>query len=176
MSTNIYDISSDIQIPIAILICISYTIITLLISRYCTSINQSGTDVPWFHPSSVAAIIGLIIGGVTNSFNLRIQFNDNIFFYVVLPPIIFTAGYTLKKKKFFQYLHYIALYGIIGSLVNFVLIALAAYYYKSMHLSLSQSLLLSSVLAANDEISAISLIKQSDFPRLGALVFGKSIG
>jgi NhaP-type Na+/H+ or K+/H+ antiporter len=170
-----HDIPSDYEIVIIVLICLSYTLATLLIARYCTSISLIGSNVPWFHQSSVAALIGLLIGGIMSNFNITILFNDSIFFYVVLPPIIFTAGYTLKKKKFFTYLHQIVLYGLVGSVVNFIFITFAAYHYQSITLSWNQALLLSSVLAANDEISAISLIKQSEFPRLGALLFGEGV-
>lgn len=175
-STDVrYDIPSHYEIIIILLICLSYTLATLLIARYCTSISNIGSNVPWFHPSSVAALIGLLIGGIMSSFNVTIVFSDNIFLYLVLPPIIFTAGYTLKKKKFFTYLQQIVLYGLLGSVVNFIFITFAAYYYQRITLSWNQALLLASVLAANDEISAISLIKQSEFPRLGALLFGEGV-
>lgn len=50
----------------------------------------------------------------------RLNFNDNLFFYGLLPPIIFAAGYNLKKRRFFEYFFYIALYGIFGTLICFL--------------------------------------------------------
>lgn len=164
------ELSNNLQMPLILLICISYTIITLLIHKYCAR-NDS---IPWLHQSSVAAIIGLVIGAFLHFFykDYSIKFNNQVFFYIVLPPIIFTAGYTLKKKKFFRYFNEIMLYGIIGTIFNFILIACAAYYYPRIFPSSgietftwTKALLLSSVLAASDEVSAIALIKQSDFPR-----------
>lgn len=127
----------------------------------------------------------LSTGGIIFSLNFKVKFNSQIFFYLILPPIIFAAGYTLKKKKFFRYLKEICLYGIIGTLINFSLIGLAAYYFPIIFVSKdminpikitwNEALLLSSVLSASDEVAAISFIKQKDFPKLGALVFGEGI-
>lgn len=168
----------SIQIPLALGICIVYTLVTLIINRYFT--NNEGK--PFIHQSSVASLIGLAIGFVLNYIDYTIDFNSEIFFYMVLPPIIFNAGYTLKKKKFFEYLPSITLYGIIGTLINFFIIAFAAYYYPFiipsehvLHLTWHRCLLLASVLAATDEVSAMALIKQKEFPRLGALIFGEGV-
>lgn len=46
-------------------------------------------------------------------------FSEEIFFYALLPPMIFAGGYNLKKKKFFQNFLYIALYGVFGTFVCF---------------------------------------------------------
>lgn len=49
------------------------------------------------------------------------NFNDSVFFYGLLPPIIFAAGYNLKKRRFFQYFFYIFLYGVIGTTICFLI-------------------------------------------------------
>ena len=38
-----------------------------------------------------------------------------------------------------------------------------------------QAFLLSSVLSASDEVSALSLIRMNQYPRLGAIIFGEGI-
>lgn len=42
---------------------------------------------------------------------------------LILPPIIFAGGYNLKKRRFFQNFFYITLYGLLGTLVNFGIVA-----------------------------------------------------
>jgi len=49
-----------------------------------------------------------------------VKFDDNLFFYAILPPIIFSAGYNLKRKKFFQHFNYITLFGVVGTFVAFL--------------------------------------------------------
>jgi len=40
-----------------------------------------------------------------------------------LPPIIFTAGFNLNTKRFFENIGYIMFFGVIGSLVTFTVIS-----------------------------------------------------
>lgn len=39
-----------------------------------------------------------------------------------MPPIIFEAGYNLKKNKIFENLSYIGIFGILGTVVAFFVI------------------------------------------------------
>lgn len=51
------------------------------------------------------------------------MFDNEVFFTLILPPIIFGAGYNLRRKFFFKYVFYILLFGVIGTIVNFALVA-----------------------------------------------------
>jgi len=62
--------------------------------------GKSGT---WFHESSLAILLGLIISGISimagfYQFNEASRFNDLVFFYFLLPPIVFAHGYNLKRR------------------------------------------------------------------------------
>ena len=46
-------------------------------------------------------------------------FDDNIVFYILLPPMLFADGYNLKKRRFFQNIYYINIYGMLGTILNF---------------------------------------------------------
>jgi NhaP-type Na+/H+ or K+/H+ antiporter len=96
-------------IPLSLTIIISYVFASFAIHRYKLKYGKA----PWIHESSIAALLGLIAGGfVKLTTGLSIKFDNNIFFYLVLPPVIFSAGFTLKRRKFFQYMHYISIFGI----------------------------------------------------------------
>lgn len=50
-----------------------------------------------------------------------------MFFTLILPPIIFGAGYNLRRKFFFKYIFYILLFGVIGTVINFCFVAPLTY-------------------------------------------------
>ena len=67
-------------------------------------------------------IIGFIIKeNNPEYYDDNLMFKSEIFFIYFLPPISFAAGYTLQKKKFFKYFYYINLYGILGTIITFVI-------------------------------------------------------
>ena len=49
----------------------------------------------------------------------QLQFNEEIFFYGLLPPMIFAGGYNLKKKDFGKNMIYIITYAVLGTMVSF---------------------------------------------------------
>ena len=70
-------------------------------------------------------ILGLILGTLLHLvYSESFRFSDRGFFLLILPPIIFSAGYTLKKKLFLRNLHYISLFGLLGTLLSFLLLTL----------------------------------------------------
>lgn len=83
----------------------------------------------WFHESSLAIFLGLLISGGAilfgfNDFNKASRFNDLIFFYVLLPPIVFSAGYNLKRRSFFKNFTFVGMFGVFGTIINFASFAL----------------------------------------------------
>ena len=49
----------------------------------------------------------------------KIDFDEEVFFYGLLPPMIFAGGYNLKKKDFGKNFKYILIYGLVGTIVSF---------------------------------------------------------
>jgi len=44
-------------------------------------------------------------------------FDQRIFFFIMLPPIIFAAGYNMKRRNFFKYFNAIMLFAIVGTVI-----------------------------------------------------------
>ena len=83
----------------------------------------------YMHESGLCMIIGVIVSLVAiffdphANFTRSINFSGDIFFTFVLPPIIFSAGYNLRRASFFKYFIYILSFGVFGTIMSFLWVA-----------------------------------------------------
>jgi NhaP-type Na+/H+ or K+/H+ antiporter len=100
-----------------------------------------------------------------------------------LPPIIFAAGYTLKKKEFFDNFKYIVVFGVLGTILAFGIIAFFGYILSTPDfvlnpdekLTLSDAMLLACILSSTDTVAALTLVKAEKYPKLNSILFGEGI-
>lgn len=187
-----------VVVTLGVPLALSTILVFIIVGLALKNINAGLPNPIWCHESSIVALFGLLLGGIfTYATKTTISFDSDLFFYLVLPPIIFSAGYSLKRKKFFRFGVSITVFGIVGTILNFLMIALAArlfgVVYRVRQLSWSGCMLLGmrntcyiclafneiensgAVLSGTDEVSAMSFIRMKDFPQLGALIFGEGV-
>lgn len=163
-------------VPVALICIVVYITCSVII----TSLQRHGYNPP-IHESAIVTLVGIVLGYILRRFDIVIEFSNDLFFYLVLPPIIFNAGFSLKRKRFFKYMHYILLFGVLGSVLSITVISIAAFIYtQSFYTELPpfsaiESMIYGSVLAASDEVAALSLIDMEMYPKLGALMFGEGM-
>jgi NhaP-type Na+/H+ or K+/H+ antiporter len=132
--------------------------------------------IEYINESTLAIFLGLIIGSVILLMGGKTdQFSSAVVFYFLLPPIIFSAGYTLNTSSFFQNFSYISLYGLIGTFTSFTVISLMTVLFGQAGLSTKECLLLASILSATDTVAAITVIKENKYPRLHSVLFGEGV-
>lgn len=120
-----------LSVPASLLVCIAFVIYGLFLKNY----KETHHHLPYFlpHESAIACILGLVMGGIIKGTTVyEVIFSQDLFFYLVLPPIIFNAGYSLKRKRFFRHGVLITVFGILGTLLNFSMTAVAGYYYAHL--------------------------------------------
>ena len=101
----------------------------------------------------------------------------------ILPPIIFAAGYNLKKTNFVKNFGYITLFGVIGTIISFsILSVLIIFWNNQLHdhgsdkrLLNKECLLLAAVLCATDTVAALTIVKEKSFPTLNSILFGEGV-
>ena len=84
------------------------------------------------HETGVAIITGLIVSSITyatgyHDLTVNLHFNEEIFFYLCLPPIIFASGFNMRRKRFFENIGYIMLFGLLGTIFTFVMFSALTY-------------------------------------------------
>jgi NhaP-type Na+/H+ or K+/H+ antiporter len=86
----------------------------------------------WIPESVVSMVIGGLCGAVILAFRKgdasKLIFDPQIFFFVLLPPIIFNAGYNMKRRNFFKYFSAIMVFAVPGTMVAITTVAFALYY------------------------------------------------
>ncbi|MCO5602902.1 hypothetical protein L7F22_057042 [Adiantum nelumboides] len=146
--------------------------ITLFVSLLCICviIGHLLEEIKWLNDSIIALTLGCITGVVvllnsrgTNSHILR--FKKEVFFNYLLPPIIFNAGFQVKKKQFFRNFVPIILYGVVGVFVSFFIIAAGCRWLFPKHglttLSTKDYLALGAIFSAIDSVSVLQPYAQN---------------
>ncbi|KAL8214911.1 hypothetical protein R6Q57_004360 [Mikania cordata] len=138
----------------------------------------------WINESITALTIGLGTGSIilltsggTSSHIL--EFKQEFFFIYLLPPIIFNAGFQVKKKQFFQNFTTITLFGAIGTLVSFSIISFGAtHLFPKLgidYLDMKDYLALGAIFSATDSVCTLQVLNQEETPLLYSLVFGEGV-
>ena len=92
------------------------------------------------HPASYTTLVGLAISGaefVSESTQL-LSFRQEMFFYAVLPSIVFASGFNMYRQKFFQNIHNVVLFGVCSTFVCFSLFA-GSLIWWTQNFSLTQA-------------------------------------
>ncbi|XP_024526136.1 sodium/hydrogen exchanger 1 isoform X2 [Selaginella moellendorffii] len=159
--------------------------ISLFVTLICACIvlGHLLEEVKWASESIVSLILGvgtgfivLIISGGKNSHIL--QFNEELFFIYLLPPIIFNAGFQVKKKHFFRNFASIMLYGAAGVFISFVIISFGCRYifpHLGLNLAPRSYLALGTIFSATDTVCTLQVLSQDETPLLYSLVFGEGV-
>ena len=83
------------------------------------------------HETGVTVVLGMLFSWIfyaisENKPNLADRlavygFKSTFFFDVILPPLIFNSGFNMRRKKFFQNLGNIMIFGLVVTLICFIL-------------------------------------------------------
>ncbi|KAI3829605.1 hypothetical protein L1987_03731 [Smallanthus sonchifolius] len=150
----------------------------------CIVIGHLLEESWWMNESITALAIGLGTGSVilltsggTSSHIL--EFKQEFFFIYLLPPIIFNAGFQVKKKQFFQNFTTITLFGAIGTLISFAIISFGATrLFPKLgigYLNMKDYLALGAIFSATDSVCTLQVLNQDETPLLYSLVFGEGV-
>ncbi|XP_019172833.1 PREDICTED: sodium/hydrogen exchanger 3-like [Ipomoea nil] len=150
----------------------------------CIVIGHLLEENRWMNESITAVLIGICTGvvilltsGGTSSHIL--VFSEDLFFIYLLPPIIFNAGFKVKKKQFFRNFTTIMLFGALGTLISFIIISFGAMgIFTSMNigsLEIGDYLAIGAIFSATDSVCTLQVLNQDETPFLYSVVFGEGI-
>lgn len=113
--------------------------------------------------------------------NSMISFEPNVFFMALLPPILFNAGYELRRELFYRHITPITLFACLGTCLSAIVAALMLYFVKErgwmgdFDPTLIELLTFGSLIAATDTVSTLAVFQAKKVdPHIFYLVFGES--
>ncbi|NXN69476.1 SL9A9 protein, partial [Himantopus himantopus] len=121
-----------------------------------------------------------------NAMLQKMTFDPSIFFNILLPPIIFHAGYSLKKRHFFRNLGSILTYAFLGTAISCVVIGLIMYGFVKAMVHIGQleewefhftdCLFFGSLMSATDPVTVLAIFHELHVDTdLYTLLFGESV-
>ncbi|KAG6646205.1 hypothetical protein CIPAW_08G177200 [Carya illinoinensis] len=150
----------------------------------CIVIGHLLEENRWVNESITALVIGVCTGVVIllasggRSSHLLV-FSEDLFFIYLLPPIIFNAGFQVKKKQFFVNFTTITLFGAVGTLISCGIISLGVtQFFKKLDigsLDIGDYLAIGAIFAATDSVCTLQVLNQDETPLLYSLVFGEGV-
>ncbi|EFJ28602.1 hypothetical protein SELMODRAFT_231555 [Selaginella moellendorffii] len=158
--------------------------ISLFVSLLCVCIviGHYYEENRWLNQATIAIILGCAVGFViyilSNNAEL-LSFDEQLLFIYLLPPIIFNAGFQVKKKQFFHNFGTIMLFGGSGVLISASIVTAGCRYMfprlKLGNLQMRDYLALGTIFSATDTVATLQLLHQDETPLLYSLVFGEGV-
>ncbi|XP_053230256.1 sodium/hydrogen exchanger 6 isoform X1 [Podarcis raffonei] len=115
----------------------------------------------------------------------KVTFDPEVFFNILLPPIIFYAGYSLKRRHFFRNLGSILAYAFLGTAISCFVIGSIMYGCVSLMKVMGQlggdfyftdCLLFGAIASATDPVTVLAIFHELQVDvELYALLFGESV-
>ncbi|GMN51727.1 hypothetical protein TIFTF001_020886 [Ficus carica] len=150
----------------------------------CLLVGHLLEENRWVNESITAIFIGLIAGGIILVVSKRksshiLTFDEELFFIYLLPPIIFNAGFQVKKKQFFQNFLTIMLFGVVGVFISAAIITAGSWWlFPNLGfrgLSVRDYLAIGTIFSSTDTVCTLQVLHQDETPLLYSLVFGEGV-
>ncbi|XP_050670669.1 sodium/hydrogen exchanger 7 isoform X3 [Leptidea sinapis] len=140
-------------------------------------------DTPVPNKTYAYSFRGEIVNVEQNEIDLKATFDPEIFFNIILPPIIFHAGYCLKRKYFFRNLGAILTFAMVGTALSALVIGSLMYgCVQLMPASLASSftfldtLYFGALISPTDPLTVLAIFSQLKVDvNLYAMIFGESV-
>ncbi|XP_064072238.1 sodium/hydrogen exchanger 6 isoform X5 [Vanessa tameamea] len=146
-------------------------------------IQISSGEIPVPNKTYAYSFRGEIVNLEQNEIDLKATFDPEIFFNIILPPIIFHAGYCLKRKYFFRNLGAILTFAMVGTALSALVIGSLMYgCVQLMPASLAASftfldtLYFGALISPTDPLTVLAIFSQLKVDvNLYAMIFGESV-
>ncbi|KAF4998127.1 hypothetical protein FGRMN_3374 [Fusarium graminum] len=159
--------------------------IMLLIFALFTSYMLQMKKVTAIHETVISIFAGMLVGLIlliTSGDSIRniISFDYQIFFNLLLPPIILSSGYELHQANFFRNIGTILTFAFAGTFLSAVVIGVILYVFTlipgSLEMTFVDAISVGATLSATDPVTILAIFNTYKVdPKLYTIIFGESI-
>ncbi|RQM24611.1 hypothetical protein B5M09_002780 [Aphanomyces astaci] len=143
-------------------------------SYRCTLLSKSGLAL------LVGGIAGVVLAALHTDATAPFQLHHSIFFDVLLPPIIYEAGFSVERTTFFRNFGAVLATAIWGTLISACATGLTLYFASSCgwipSIDWVEAFLFGALLSAVDPVATLAVFQKLNVPPvLFNVVFGESV-
>ncbi|KAI5868138.1 sodium/hydrogen exchanger [Durotheca rogersii] len=160
--------------------------IVLLIIAFFTSYMLQQKKVQAVHETVISIFAGMTVGlilRVSTGHSIRqlVSFDYQIFFNLLLPPIILNSGYELHQANFFRNIGTILTFAFAGTFLSAVVIGLLLWLYtriplEGLEMTFVDAISVGATLSATDPVTILAIFNTYKVdPKLYTVIFGESI-
>ncbi|CAJ2506915.1 Uu.00g081010.m01.CDS01 [Anthostomella pinea] len=160
--------------------------IILLIIAFFTSYILQQKKIQAVHETVISIFAGMTVGlilRVASGPSVRdlISFDYQIFFNLLLPPIILNSGYELHQANFFRNIGTILVFAFAGTFLSAVVIGLLLWLYtripiEGLTMSFKDAISVGATLSATDPVTILAIFNTYKVdPKLYTIIFGEAI-
>jgi sodium/hydrogen exchanger-like protein 6/7 len=158
----------------------------LLIAALFTSYMLQQKKVQAVHETVISIFAGMTVGLILRissgtSIQDRVTFDYQVFFNLLLPPIILASGYELHQANFFRNIGTILTFAFAGTFISAVVLGLILWLYtriplEGLSLTLVEAISIGATLSATDPVTILAIFNTYKVdPKLYTIIFGESI-
>ncbi|ROV98306.1 hypothetical protein VSDG_04480 [Cytospora chrysosperma] len=163
-----------------------FILIVLMIVALFTSYFLQQRKVTAIHETVASIFAGMIVGltlriaGGENLQNL-VSFDYQIFFNLLLPPIILSSGYELHQGNFFRNIGTILTFAFAGTFLSAMVIGVILWLYTrvpldGLNMSWVDAISVGATLSATDPVTILAIFTSYKVdPKLYTIIFGEAI-
>ncbi|KAL7273617.1 monovalent cation:H+ antiporter, CPA1 (nhx1) [Rhizina undulata] len=157
----------------------------LILALFCSYYLQL-KKIQAVHETVVSIFAGMFVGLIIrvapgdNIQNL-VKFDYQIFFNVLLPPIILNSGYELHQANFFRNIGSILTFAFAGTFISAVVLGVILYLWallpiEGLNISFVEAISVGATLSATDPVTILAIFNTYKVdPKLYTVIFGESI-
>lgn len=126
--------------------------------------------------------VGLVLLVTTgHSIQNLVSFDYQVFFNLLLPPIILASGYELHQANFFRNIGTILTFAFAGTFISAVVLGVVLWLYtripfEGLSLSFVEAISVGATLSATDPVTILAIFTTYKVdPKLYTIIFGESI-